>query len=157
MDHLPNYAIHAYKFIKKKLVFCEEHAIFAFRSIIIYWLTCFLHLIYIFIFRYYVIIRHLSFLFTRRMGHWECVLIIEHSTRQRWKTGILCFGLMIYLIVFRKPRCLVRSTYVRDITKFGLQKGTKKIPLVAQGMAHTSSWWCLLGSPMHPPHFALSW
>jgi hypothetical protein len=24
-------------------------------------------------------------------------------------------------------------------------------------MAHMSSWWCFLGSPMHHPHFAHSW
>jgi len=30
--------------------------------------------------------------------------------------------------------------YVQGITKSGLQKGMKKRPLVAQGMAHTSSW-----------------
>jgi hypothetical protein len=100
---------------------------------------------------------HPSFLFTRMMGHWECVLIIKHSTRQRWRTGILCLESMIYLIVFREPKYLVRLTYVRNINKFGLRKGTKKRPLVAQGMVHTNSWWCLLGSPMHPPHFALSW
>ncbi len=100
---------------------------------------------------------HPSFLFTKRMGHWECVLIIEHSTRQWWRTGILCFESTICLIVFREPRCLVWLTCVQDITKFRLRKGMKKRPLVAQNMVHMNSWWCLLGSPMHPPHFALSW
>jgi hypothetical protein len=33
----------------------------------------------------------------------------------------------------------------------------RKISLAAQGMAHTSFWWCILGSLMHPPHFAFSW
>jgi hypothetical protein len=50
------------------------------------------------------------------------------------------FPLMIYLIIFREPRCLVELIYVRGITKFKSQKGMKKRPLVAQGMAHMSSW-----------------
>jgi hypothetical protein len=41
-----HFAKPAYRFIKKRLVFCEKNAIPAFSSIIIYWLTCFLHLIY---------------------------------------------------------------------------------------------------------------
>jgi len=48
--------------------------------------------------------------------------------------------LMICLIDCRKLRCLVGLTYIRSITKFELQKGMKKKPLVAQSMAHTSSW-----------------
>jgi hypothetical protein len=38
--------------------------------------------------------------------------------------------LKTYLINFLKLRCLVGLTYVRDITKFELRKGTKKRPLV---------------------------
>jgi hypothetical protein len=47
---------------------------------------------------------------------------------------------MISLIDSRELRCLVGLTYVRDITKFGLWKGTKKRLFVAQGMAHINSW-----------------
>jgi hypothetical protein len=47
---------------------------------------------------------------------------------------------MIFLIDSWELRCLVGSIYVRDITKFGLQKGTKKRLFVARGMAHMSSW-----------------
>jgi hypothetical protein len=47
---------------------------------------------------------------------------------------------MIYLIVSREPRFLAGLTCVWGITKFGLQKGMKKKPLAAQGMAHTNSW-----------------
>jgi hypothetical protein len=36
------------------------------------------------------------------------------------------FESTICLIDFRKLRCLVGLTYVRDIIKFELQKGTKK-------------------------------
>ncbi len=54
--------------------------------------------------------------------------------------GILYLASMIYLIAFREPRFLVEFIYVRDITKLGSRKGTKKRPLVAQGMAHMSSW-----------------
>jgi len=50
-----------------------------------------------------------------------------------------CLESMIYLIVSREPRYLVGLIYVRDVTKFGLRKGTKKRPLVAQGMVHTNS------------------
>jgi len=56
------------------------------------------------------------------------------------KSGTLYLESMIYLTVSREPRCLVGSIYVRDIIKFGLQKGMKKRPLAAQGMAHTNSW-----------------
>jgi hypothetical protein len=48
--------------------------------------------------------------------------------------------LMICLIDFRELMCLIKLTYIRDITKFELQKGTKKRSLVAQSMAHTNSW-----------------
>jgi hypothetical protein len=96
-------------------------------------------------------------LFTKRMGLWGSALIIEHSTKQRWKIGILCLASMIYLIIFREPRCLVELIYIRGITKFRSRKGMKKRPLVTQGMAHMSSWWCLLSSTMHLPHFAFSW
>jgi len=49
-------------------------------------------------------------------------------------------GLMICLIDFQELKCLVGLTYAMGIIKFELQKGMKKRPLVAQGMAHTSSW-----------------
>jgi hypothetical protein len=78
-------------------------------------------------------------LFTRRMERWGCVWIIEPSIRQRWKTSIHCLGLMISLIDSKERRCLVVLTYVRDIIKFGLWKGTKKRLFVPQGMAHTNS------------------
>ncbi len=48
--------------------------------------------------------------------------------------------LMICLIDFQELNSLVGLTYVRGITKFELRKGMKKRSLVAQGMAHTSSW-----------------
>jgi hypothetical protein len=35
VDHLLNYAIPAYRFIKKGIFFCEKNAILAFRAIII--------------------------------------------------------------------------------------------------------------------------
>ncbi len=38
-----------------------------------------------------------------------------------------------------------------------IAKEMKKRFVIAQGMAHMSSWWCLLGSPMHPPHSTISW
>jgi hypothetical protein len=98
-----------------------------------------------------------SFLFIRRMGRWGCVWIIGPSIRQRWRIAIHCFESMISLIAYWEQRCLVGFTYVRGITKFRLWKGTKKRLLAAQGMTHTSFWWCPLGSPMHPPHFAFSW
>ncbi len=100
---------------------------------------------------------HPSFLFSRRMGHWGCVWITEPSIKQRWRTGIHCLESMTSLIDSWELRCLVGLTYIRDITKFGLRKGMKKRSLVTQGMAHMTSWWCLLGSPMHSPHSALSW
>jgi hypothetical protein len=56
------------------------------------------------------------------------------------KNRILCFASMIYLIVSREPRFLIELIYVRGITKLGSRKGTKKRPLVAQGMAHMSFW-----------------
>jgi len=102
-------------------------------------------------------IGHLSFLFTRRMGHWRCVWIIEPSTRRWWKTDTHYFGLMISLTNFWELKCLVGLTYVRGITKFELRKGMKKKLLIAQNMVRTNFWWCLLGSPTHPPRFALSW
>ncbi len=40
---------------------------------------------------------------------------------------------------------------------YQIRKGMKKRLFVTQGMAHMNSWWCLLDSPMHPPHFAHSW
>jgi hypothetical protein len=100
---------------------------------------------------------HSFFLFTRRMGRWGCVWIIEPSTRWQWKIDTHYLILMICLIDSRKLKCSIGLTCAPGITKFELQKGTKKRPLVAQGMVHTSSWWCLLDSPMHPPHFAFSW
>ncbi len=97
------------------------------------------------------------FLFTRRMGHWGCVWIIEPSTRGQWKINTNYFELMICLIDSRELKCLVGLTYVSGITKFELQNGMKKRLFVTQGMVHTSFWWCLLDSPMHLPHFAPSW
>jgi hypothetical protein len=47
---------------------------------------------------------------------------------------------MIYLINFQELIFLVGLIYIQGITKFELQMGMKKRPLVAQGMAHTSSW-----------------
>jgi hypothetical protein len=58
---------------------------------------------------------------------------------------------------FSGAKVFIKSTYVRNITKFRLRKGTKKRPFVTQGTIHMNSWWCPLGSPMHLPHFALSW
>jgi hypothetical protein len=55
------------------------------------------------------------------------------------KTGILCLASMIYLTVSQEPKFLIELIYVRGITKLGLRKGTKKRPLVAQGMAHMRS------------------
>lgn len=51
---------------------------------------------------------------------------------------------------------LLIMTYIQDITKFKLWKGTKTNLFATQGMADTSSWWCFLDSPMHSPHFAHS-
>jgi hypothetical protein len=102
-------------------------------------------------------IGHPSFLFTRKMGRWGCVWIIEPSTRWRWKINTHYFRLMIFLIDSWELKCLVGSTYVWGVTKFELRKGMNKRLFVTQGMAHTNSWWCLLGSLTHPPHFALSW
>jgi hypothetical protein len=48
-------------------------------------------------------------------------------------------GLMICLIDYRGPKCLVGLTYVRGITKSGSQKGMKKRLFITQGMGHTSS------------------
>jgi hypothetical protein len=47
---------------------------------------------------------------------------------------------MIYLIDSWELKCLVGLTYILGITKFELQKGMKKKPLIAQGMVHTNSW-----------------
>ncbi len=103
------------------------------------------------------LMEHSSFLFTRRTGRWGCAWIIKPSTRWQWRIDTHCLELMICLINFQELKCLVGLTYVRGITKFGLQKGTKKRSFVAQGMVHMSSWWCLLDSRMHLPHFAPSW
>ncbi len=39
-----------------------------------------------------------------------------------------------------RAKVLVGLTCARGITKFGMQKGTKKRPLTTQGMAHTNFW-----------------
>jgi len=36
-------------------------------------------------------------------------------------------------------------------------EGMRKKPLATQGLTCMSSWWCLLDSPIHPPHFTHSW
>ncbi len=100
---------------------------------------------------------HPSSLFTRSTRCWGCAWIIEPSTRWPWRIDTHYLELMICLINFWKLKCLVKLTYVRGITKFKSQKGMKKRPLVAQGMVYMISWWCFLDSPMHLPHFALSW
>jgi hypothetical protein len=82
-------------------------------------------------------------LFIRRMGHWRCVWIIKPSTWWQWKIDTHYLELMICLIDFLDLKCLVGLTYVRGITKFELQKGTTKRPLVTQGMVHMSFWWCI--------------
>jgi hypothetical protein len=41
---------------------------------------------------------------------------------------------------FSRAKVFSRIDLCSDITKFGLRKGMKKRLLVAQGMAHTSSW-----------------
>jgi hypothetical protein len=65
-------------------------------------------------------------LFTRRMGHWGCVWIIEPSTRWWWRIDTHYLGLMTSLIDSWELRCLVGLTYIWDIIKFGLRKGMKK-------------------------------
>jgi hypothetical protein len=73
------------------------------------------------------------------MGHWGCVWIIEPLTRRQWKIDTNNLELMICLIDFWEPKCLVGLTDIWGITKFKSQKGMKKKSLVAQGIAHTSS------------------
>ncbi len=100
---------------------------------------------------------HLSSLFTRSMGHWGCVCIIEPSIRWQWKINTHYFELITCLTNYWELKCLVRLIYIWDITKIDMWKGMKKISFTAQGMVHMKSWWCLLDSPMHSPHFAHSW
>jgi len=47
---------------------------------------------------------------------------------------------MICLINSQGLKCLVGLTYVWDIAKFELQKGTKRRPVITQSMASTSFW-----------------
>jgi len=86
-----------------------------------------------------------SFLFTRRMGLWGCVWIIEPSTRWRWKIDTCCFGLMTCLINFREPKCLVGLTYVPGITKFELHKEMKnwahKLNFILPGVQESVREW----------------
>ncbi len=74
---------------------------------------------------------HMSFLFATRMGCRRCVWIIKPSTRWQWRIDTHYLKLMIFFIDFCKLKCLIGLTYVRGITKFELQKGIMKKPLVA--------------------------
>jgi len=93
---------------------------------------------------------HPSFLFTKRMGRWGCVWIIEPSTRWRWRIDTHYFKLMTSLTNSRELRYLVRLTYVWDIiiwideekTTCRIRYGSYKFLVMPFGLTNAPATFC---------------